>query len=294
VKGWAVPIVLAGLAAATFGVADFLGGTAARRAPSVLVAALAQLVGMVGMLALAALLPGAALPAALGWGLAAGVAGGIGVPLLYRGLARGPMNVVAPLTGMVSSAVPVLVGVLLGEQPSAAAWFGIALAVLAGALVGASSGSAGELSDPARPGRRVAAGVTLALLAGLGFGGFYVLLARAAPAAGLWPVAAAKVVGTAVAGAVLLTGTMRSGGGSGLGRRGWWLAGGGGVLDAAANAVYLLAVQRGALSVVGAIMALYPASTVLLARLRHGERLAPVQRVGLALAVPALVLVGAG
>jgi uncharacterized membrane protein len=72
------------------------------------------------------------------------------------------------------------------------------------------------------------------------------------------------------------------------------LAGGGGVLDAAANAVYLLAVQRGALSVVGAIMALYPASTVLLARLRHGERLAPVQRVGLALAVPALVLVGAG
>jgi drug/metabolite transporter (DMT)-like permease len=289
-----VPIVLAGLAAATFGVADFLGGTAARRASSILVAALAQAVGMVGMLALAALLPAAALPAALGWGLAAGVAGGIGVPLLYRGLARGPMNIVAPLAGLVSSAVPVLVGVLLGERPSAAAWFGIALAVLAGALVGASSGSAGEGPDATRPGRRVAAGVALALLAGLGFGGFYVFLAQAAPAAGLWPVAAAKVSGTAVAGAVLVVaGTMRGGDRARVGRA-WWVAAGGGVLDAAANAMYLLAVQHGALSVVGAIVALYPASTVLLARLRYGERLAPVQRVGLALAVPALLLVGAG
>jgi drug/metabolite transporter (DMT)-like permease len=295
------------MAAATFGVADFLGGTAARRTPSAVVAVLAQLAGLAALLVLLPLLPAVVDHRALAWGLLAGLAGGVGVPLLYRGLAEGPMNVVAPLTALTSAGVPVLAGTLLGERPSAAAWLGIGLAVVAGVLVGVTAGPS-ELPDPddpsaarpARPARRVARGVALALFAGACFGGFFVLIAQAAPTAGLWPVATARVSGSLVAALVLVTvvraarSASESGAAGSVRRPGWWLAAACGVLDATANAVYLLAVQHGELSVVGGVVALYPASTVLLARVWHGERIGRVQRVGLALAVPALLLVGGG
>lgn len=365
-----MPIVLAGMAATVFGVADFLGGTAARRVPSAVVAMLAQLAGLLALGVIMIVLPAEVLPSALGWGLLAGLAGGVGVPLFYRGLAEGSMNVVAPLAALTSAAVPVVAGALFGERPSALAWVGIALAVVAGVVVGLSvppaelpgSGvaeagtaapavraadagteeptasaavSAHAAGDSARveggrDRRRAVRGVVLALFSGLCFGGFFVLISRADPAAGLWPVTAAKVAGSLVAGVTLLA-ALRAGGvliawspalapgptslpaGTPAARHstgsvavldppadarqasaGWRLAVLGGVLDAAANALYLLAAQRGQLAVVGAIVALYPASTVLLARLLHGERIGPVQRIGLALAVPALILVGAG
>jgi uncharacterized membrane protein len=347
-----VSIVLAGLAAAVFGIADFLGGTAARRVPSAVVAMLAQLAGLLALGMTMIMLPAEVLPSALGWGLLAGLAGGIGVPMFYRGLAEGSMNVVAPLAALTSAAVPVVAGALFGERPSTSAWVGIGLAVVAGVVVGISL-PPGE--TPRAASAASVRGVVLALLSGVCFGGFFVLISQAEPAAGLWPVTAAKMAGSLVAGGTLLV-ALRAGGvltawrtpvASGVGPvstparpaelaavlgsalpdsavtdsapsagsalldsaspagvalpnpappagAGWWLAAVGGVLDAAANALYLLAVQRGQLAVVGAVVALYPASTVLLARLLHGERVGPVQRVGLALAVPALVLVGAG
>jgi uncharacterized membrane protein len=339
-----VPIVLAGMAATVFGVSDFMGGTAARRVPSAVVAMLAQLAGLLALGLILVVLPATVLPSALGWGLLAGLAGGIGVPLLYRGLAVGPMNVVAPLTALTSAAVPVVTGALLGERPSVQAWVGIALALIAGVVVGMSldskstadagpdgtDSSGGALGvDPGRR-RRALRGVAIALFSGLCFGGFFVLLAQADPVAGLWPVATAKVAGSLVAGVALL-GALRSGGlavgrlggvGAGAGGvgvdpaagvgefgiqaggstgggvllagHGWRLAALGGVLDALANALYLLAAHHGQLAVVGSVVALYPASTVLLARLMHGERIGRVQRIGLALAVPALVLVSGG
>jgi drug/metabolite transporter (DMT)-like permease len=304
-----VAIMLAGIAAGTWGVADFMGGTAARRTPSSVVAMLAQMAGIVVLAAGVLLVPGQALPGAVGWGLVAGVAGGLGLPLMYRGLAEGPMNVVAPLTALTSASVPVVVGALLGERPRALVWVGVGLAVVAGVLVGVTVGPAhpvgGADEEPASrgwslPNPRSMRGVGLALLSGLCFGGFFALLAQGAPAAGLWPVLAAKVSGSLIAGLAVLV-ALRSGGllagggaGSGVSGRGWWIAVGSGVLDASANAVYLLAAHRGALVVVGAVVALYPASTVLLARVLDGERLGPVQRIGLALAVPALVLVSVG
>jgi uncharacterized membrane protein len=346
--GLAVPIVLAGMAATVFGVSDFMGGTAARRVPSAVVAMLAQLAGLLALGLVLVVLPATVLPSALGWGLLAGLAGGIGVPLLYRGLAVGPMNVVAPLTALTSAAVPVVAGALFGERPSVQAWVGIALALIAGVVVGMSldpkstgdaGGGAGTDDTPgtgsslgAGPDarRRALRGVAIALFAGLCFGGFFVLLAQADPVAGLWPVATAKVAGSLVAGVALL-GALRSGGlavgrlggvGAGAGGvgvdpaagvgefgiqaggpngggvllagHGWRLAALGGVLDALANALYLLAAHHGQLAVVGSVVALYPASTVLLARLMHGERIGRVQRIGLALAVPALVLVSGG
>ncbi len=322
-----MPVLLAGAAATTFGVADFLGGTAARRVPAAVVALLAQLTGLALLLLALTLLSAPALPAAMGWGALAGAAGGIGVPVLYRGLARGPMNVVAPLAALTSAAVPVLAGALLGERPSAPAWVGIGLAVVAAVVVGAGvpaessvDGDSGSGGAGARAG--VLGGAALALFAGLCFGGFFVLIAQAEPAAGLWPVAAAKASGSLVAAVGLLIalrmGALAAGATASPGvepgataspgvepgadrpgvrpvrARGWRMAAAGGGLDALANVFYLLAAQRGQLAVVGAIVALYPASTVLLARVLHGEPIARTQRLGLALAVPALILVGAG
>lgn len=304
-SGWGttVPIVLAGMAATVFGVSDFLGGTAARRVPSAVVAMLAQMAGLLALGLIMVVIPAAVLPSALGWGLLAGLAGGIGVPLLYRSLAQGPMNVVAPLTALTSAAVPVAAGALLGERPSAQVWLGIALALIAGVVVGVSLEPSADRDDSAdgastAGGRRDGVrGVAMALFAGVCFGGFFVLLAQADPAAGLWPVTAAKVAGSLVAGVALLA-ALRAGGLTGgpgpLGAGGWRLAVLGGVLDAVANALYLLAAHHGQLSVVGAVVALYPASTVLLARVLHGEKIGPLQRVGLALAVPALILVTSG
>jgi drug/metabolite transporter (DMT)-like permease len=307
-RGTTVPIVLAGVAATVFGVSDFLGGTAARRVPSAVVAMLAQMAGLLALGLIMVVIPAAVLPSALGWGLLAGLAGGIGVPLLYRGLAQGPMNVVAPLTALTSAAVPVAAGALLGERPSMQAWMGITLAVIAGVVVGVSLEPSADRDDKAdgddtagasaTGGRRDAVrGVAMALFAGVCFGGFFVLLAQADPVAGLWPVTAAKVAGSVVAGVALL-GALRAGGLAGgpgpLGAGGWRLALLGGVLDAVANALYLLAAHHGQLSVVGAVVALYPASTVLLARVLHREKIGPLQLVGLLLAVPALVLVTSG
>ena len=298
-----MPIVLAGMAATVFGVSDFLGGTAARRVPSAVVAMLAQMAGLLALGLIMVVIPAAVLPSALGWGLLAGLAGGIGVPLLYRSLAEGPMNVVAPLTALTSAAVPVAAGALLGERPSMQVWLGITLALIAGVVVGVSLEPSSDRADSAdgasTPGGRRDGlrGVAMALFAGVCFGGFFVLLAQADPAAGLWPVTAAKVAGSLVAGVALLA-ALRAGGLAGgpgpMGAGGWRLAVLGGVLDAVANALYLLAAHHGQLSVVGAVVALYPASTVLLARVLDGEKIGPLQLVGLALAVPALILVTSG
>lgn len=295
-----MPIVLAGAAAATFGVADFLGGTAARRVPSAVVAMLAQVVGLVMLLALVLFaLPAPPLTAALVWGALAGAAGGIGVPTLYRALAIGPMNVVAPLAALTSAVVPVLAGTLLGERPSTAGWVGIVLAVVAGTVVGAAVSPAAAPDEVAahRPSvRRVTRGASLALFSGVCFGGFFTLIAQAPSEAGLWPVTVAKLTGSLVAAAALLmalrSGALHAEGTSMVSAAGWRLAALCGLLDAAANSLYLLAAQRGQLAIVGAIVGLYPASTVLLARLLHGERISGLQRIGLVLAASALLLVG--
>lgn len=306
-------IILACCAATIFGVADFVGGTASRRMHPLLVTLLAQLAGVAALVVLALTLGGSSgtwHSNSLLWGVLAGVAGGIGMPMLYRALAIGPMNVVAPLVALTSAIVPVFFGLLLGERPSALAWVGIVLAVVAGTVVGMSGAPADDgvalgapVGEPlgAAPARPMT-GVVLGLLSGFCFGGFYVLLARTDPVAGLWPVVSARGAGSVLAGVVLVIAlrlaTSRSQGAepttepANLGWAGWRPAALAGVLDASANGLYLLAAQRGQLAVVGSIMGLYPASTVLLARYLHGERIGPTQRVGLLLAVPAVVLIG--
>lgn len=247
--------------------------------------AVVQIVGLI-VLAIATPLFSTQPPSAddLLWGSAGGAAGGLGLALLYRALALGRMSVVAPVTAVCAIMVPVVVGLLLGERPAITVLAGVALAMGAIVLISqeAEHGSPSERRE-----RRVDISLAYALGSGVAIGAFYVCLERTDTEAGLWPLLAAR--STSLAGVVavaLATGrTLR------LPRESWRIVGGAGVLDVTANALYLLAVRQGMLSVVATLSSLYPASTVLLAYLVLGERLRRVQVAGLAVAVLAVVLI---
>lgn len=274
--------LLALLAAAIYGVADFCGGIATRRSSVLAAAILSQGSGLLALVVLAPLLPGALQgPAALGWSAGAGLAGSLGLALLYYGLARGPVSVVAPVTGVCSIAVPVLVGLGLGERPGAAPLAGIALAVLAVALIG----QAGPGTGPDRGG--LDRTVAVALASGVAIGLFLVALARTGRDAGLWPLVVARAVAL-VALAALARAARRPLAPPPPARR---IAAVSGLLDVLANCGYLIAVREGPLGLIGTLVSLYPASTVLLARLLLRERIRPVQSLGLACAVLAVVLI---
>jgi drug/metabolite transporter (DMT)-like permease len=202
--------------------------------------------------------------------------------LFYRALATGVMSVVAPVTAVTGAVVPVVAGLLLGERPGAAALVGIAIAIAAVALLAREA--PGERERPTAGARQA---FVLALGAGLGFGGFFVLLDRTGDDAGLWPLVASRSVTFLVMVVIALVTRAalvprRDAIGLSLGT---------GVLDMAANVLFLLANREGLLAVVAVITSLYPASTIALAQLVLGERLARHQVFGLALATLAVVLI---
>ena len=128
--------VLALVSAATYGAADFLGGLASRRASTIAIVVISQLAGLIALVLMLPLLPAASpLRSDWGWGAAAGVAGGVGVALLYRALAIGSMAIVAPVTALCAVTVPVAVSIALGERPGAGTLAGIALALASIVLV---------------------------------------------------------------------------------------------------------------------------------------------------------------
>jgi len=282
--------VLALLCAITYGAGDFFGGFATKRLPAAAVALRANIIGLLGLFATALLFPADDLAAGdLGWGAVGGITGGLGILLLFRGLASGTMSVIAPITAVLSAVVPVIVGLGGGERPSVLALAGIPLALVAVAALARDPDSSGPAVGVPR------GQVVLALGAGLAFGLFFVSLDAAGDDAGLWPVVAGR--GASVAMFALMVAVMGSARiGDDRARRGTtpWLILGCGLGDGGANALFLLATQRGMLTVVAVLAALYPASTVLLARLVLGERLVGTQRIGIALAGLAVVVVSAG
>jgi drug/metabolite transporter (DMT)-like permease len=261
-----------------YGTADFFGGLATRRSQVLSVVVLSQLAGLALILGLLPLLPGAFDSRALAWGLAAGLAGAAGLVLFYRALATGVMSVVAPTTAVTSAALPVTFGLATGERPTVWALAGVALALGAVLLV-SQEGSAGK--------RGSLASVLAALAAGAGFGGFFILLSMAAHEAGLWPLVGARLssISLVVLLAVLTRRALKPGPGS------LHIIVAAGVLDMAANVLYLLAQQDGLLSLVAVLVSLYPASTLLLARQVLGERLRAVQIAGVACALVAVALI---
>ncbi len=275
---------LAVLASIAYGAADFLGGLATKRGSTVFSAVVwSQAAGLVlVLLALPFLPPASPTAADLAWGAATGLAGGIGLAFLYRGLAVGVMSVVAPITAVCAVIIPVAVGVALGERPTGIAAAGVALALVSIVLISQS----GEIEE----GKRAGTGVPIAIASGIAIGIFLVCLQRTGRSAGLWPLVPARIVSVSfIAGAGLLAREKL------LPRReSWPIVVGGGALDMAANVFYLIAVRQGPLAIVATLTSLYPAGTILLARIVLAERLRLVQQAGVACAVLAIVLIVSG
>jgi drug/metabolite transporter (DMT)-like permease len=276
-----VALLLALLSAALYGTADFLGGLGARRTAALAATVIAQGVGLVVVALALPFFPAAPLTATTAlWGVGAGLTGGGGVALLYYGLKVGRMSVVAPVTAVCSIAVPVLVALGLGERPGLPATAGIAVAIVSVALISRQQDPQGQALAKDRS-------VAIALASGVAIGAFFVCLARAGDASGLWPLLVARAASTvALAVAARLAGISLA-----VPRGVLPVVVACGAIDVLANALYLVAVRQGPLGLVATLASLYPASTVLLARLVLGERLRPLQSVGLGCAAAAIVLI---
>jgi drug/metabolite transporter (DMT)-like permease len=313
-----IGVVLAALSGLCYGASDFSGALGAKRTSAVVIAVCAQIISLVALFALLLVVPPDARYASdFVWAGLGGVGVAVGLTCFYRALAIGPMSTAAAVTSLVGAIVPIATGLGLGERPGGVAIAGMALAVPAVVLVSAGAPGArvasaslprelvlasraprGRASIPT-PRERVGATaggsgasltLTLAVVGGLGFGLFFVALSRTHEDSGLLPLVGARASSIASIAAVLtVTRTWER-----VDRSVWPAVGIAGVLDCAANALYVTALDHGELSWVAAISSLYPVSTVLLARVVLGERLGPLQTVGLALAAAAMALVAWG
>jgi drug/metabolite transporter (DMT)-like permease len=275
-------IALGALVALAYGSGDFLGGFASQRLRTSTVLLGSQSIGLAVALLLVIVLRDAS-PDAHVYVLSAvaGAVGVVAVALLYRGLAVGRMSVVAPVSAVGGAVLPVVWGLLEGERPSALAWVGIALALTAIVIVGR-----GAEHDPAAsvtPLHELALGAG----AGIGFGIVFILFSESASGSGLWPVLIARCtsVPLLVGAVIVLRQPPR------VTRSGLAPVVGAGLFDVTANALIVLAIREGLLSLVAPVASLYPATTVVLARLVLHERIGRQRAGGLALGLVGLALI---
>ena len=274
--------IVVGLASAlTYGVADFFGGLAAKRTPAVVVTALVALVGLAVMLPFAFLVPARVSIEALVWGGLSGLTGAAAIFLLYAALAIGPMSILSPLTAVLSAIVPMTWGLISGERLP---WWGYL--AIGGVLVAIVLVGFVPEKGAVRPRAR---GIVYASISGFLIGCFFILVDRAPADSGLFPLVANRAAsGTVliVVIAVLVIRARRRGVVAFPGLRGALvLIVACGVADAAANVLILVGLRLGDLTVMSVLAALYPAGTIALASVVLRERIAPVQWVGLALAL---------
>ena len=278
-------IILSLAAALTYGAADFIGGLVTKRNDVFRVVLLSQLLGAIPLLLVFPVLnDGNMSRDVLVWGAGAGITGGGGVVLLYRGLAIGRMSVVAPITAVLAAAVPVLFGLTRGERPGAMALAGVGIALVAVAFISSVKEDIGGEAEPRR------AGVFEAVGAGFAFGAFFILLDGVGDDSGMWPllIMRSSSIVLVTIGVLASRIELRPAPGS------WLSIATAGTFDVAANIFYLLSTREGLLTIVAVVTSMYPAMTVLLARLYLKERFTSAQTAGLALAGAAIVLIAAG
>lgn len=276
-------ILLAAAAAAVYGLGDYCGGRAARRFPSLAVTLAGQIFSLL-VLAVALVVLGDPVPGARDWvwGAVGGAGGFIGLTLLYYGLANGSMTVVAPLTAVVSTIVPVAAGLGFGERPGGLAYVGMVVALAGVVLV---TGAIGTPHTATRPFIWL-----VAIGSGAGFGWLYVCLDRTSDDSGMWPLLGVRIASISLAAIVLLA-TRPAGARP---TRVPLLALVAGVFDMGANLLFLAATREGLLSLVAVITSLYPVSTIVLAMRIDRERVTRSQVIGMLLAGLALALVSLG
>jgi len=280
--------VLAVLSAAAFGAGDFLGGLASRRSSPLRVVAVSQLYGLALIVVLLPAFPPDVFSLDdLLWGAAAGISGGAGLVALYRGLSRARMGLVAPVTAGIGAIVPTVYGLLAGDRPSTLSSSGVVIALLAIFVV-----SRARRSDDADTATSLwgASGLPEAIAAGIGFGAFFIFLSNASAESGVWPLVGARLGSQALVWSLLaaLPGTVS------IRAETNPLILGAGLLDIVANALFLYATRGGMLALVAVMSSLYPAATVLLARVVLRERLSRSQIGGVALALAGMALIAAG
>lgn len=280
--------VLALLSSVFWGGADFLGGTLSRRLPALVVVAVSQAVAAVLLVPVALAVGGPWADPGDGWllwGVLGGVAGLVGLGCFYAALAAGTMGVVAPVAAL-GVVVPVAVGLLQGERPSALQLSGVVVAV-----VGVVLASGPELRGAAGPRPLV-----LAAVAAVGFGVALVTIAEGSGSSVVLTLLAMRLTSSALLGGWLgaRTAAGRRDVAGGLGPRDLPLLAAIGIGDVAANATFAVASRSGLVSVVAVLASLYPVVTALLAwRLQH-ERLRAVQVAGVAAALAGVVMLAAG
>jgi len=309
-------VLLALAAAAGYGGSDYAAGLAARRASVVRVTVLVEVTSAAVLLCVIPFISSQApsLTSAL-WGIAAGASGVTGAMALYLGFRHAAFSVASSISAVGSAAFSVLAGVALGEQPGALSLAGIALALPAIVAVSTPAsqpdappgqhgpgpvtkerglrppGGSRGVAPPGQHGQhRHAVGVGLGLAAGAGFGMFFIGLNEAGSVNDLWPIVisqlAAMVTVTCVAAATRDLGLPPPGA-----RR---LSVMTGVIGAAGTTMFFLATHHGLLAVTAVITALYPAVTIVLARVASGERLTGLRIIGLSLAAVSVALIAAG
>ena len=264
-------------ASLSWGAGDFSGGVATRRAKVLSVVIAAHAIGLMMLIALA-LIWSEPFPTTLDiiWGSVAGLAGAVGVVAFYQSLSVGRMGIVAPITAMLSAAVPVLFGAFFEGLPGPLQLIGFVLALIA---VGFISGLGVVKGRPK--------GLGLAFLAGLGFGSFFILISRVSNGAIFWPLAAARLASFLFLLAVILVRRQKV-----IPKKSVlpvvFLAG---ALDVAGNVFFVLATHAGRLDVAAILSSLYPAVTVLLASIILKERVTRIQTIGICIALVAIPLI---
>jgi drug/metabolite transporter (DMT)-like permease len=283
-----VGALLALASSVSYGLSDFLGGLLSRRASFVRVAFIGQVGGLVSMASIAPLVS-TTVPAFtdLVWGGLSGVGTGVAMMFLFRGMSRGAMSVVVPVSAVGGVALPVLVGVaVLGDRPTLLAWTGIAVAVPA--LWSVSRGRAAE-------DRRARAAIPDGLVSGTGIALQYLALAQAAPEAGIWPVVAGRatsvVTVAALSSALSLTAATPAAGTGGHHARLDLGAVFAGTLAGLALVCYLVATRTQLVAVAVVLSSLYPVIPVLLGITVLRERLSWQQASGLVGALVASMLI---
>ncbi|MFJ8894643.1 EamA family transporter [Leifsonia sp. NPDC102414] len=277
--------VLGLVGAFVYGSADFLGGIAARKISAIKVTAIGALSGLVLLFVALPFAGGEWSASAIGWGALSGVTGAVAISLLYACLAIGPMSILSPLTAVVSAVVPMTWGLIGGEQFAPIGYVALGLALVAVVFVGFV-----PEKGAVRPSLR---GILMAVGSGAMIGAFLIIIDQTPDSSGLVPLVLNRAVNGVIMLAVVGVLALRS-------RRvhqtqpsaSAWLPGlpfaiACGVLDAAANIVMLFGLRLGDLAAFSVLIALYPAGTIVLAAIVLRERIAPIQWVGLALAVAA-------
>ena len=265
-------ILLALASSVAYGLTDFLGGLAARRAHIFLLGSITQPFGLILLFALVPFTGGSLTGDVWFWGVIAGLGGVAAYVTLFRALAIGPMSVASPISALIAVVLPVLAGVFFGERLPVLGWLGIAVGILAVLMVS-------QVHEDAPHPVSVQV-VLLSIAAGVAISVFLVGLERAPSDSGVWPVIVVRLVTSSL----LITAALASRVMARPGKDVLVLGLASTTLDVMATVAFMFATREGLLTVVAVITALYPAATVLMARLVLKEHLQAVQRLGLLLA----------